>query len=349
MMTARQGLRGVLVLVAATAFATSTALADAPDPWITTKVKVSLLTAEGVNPLDVSVDTIDGRVTLQGQVPTAAEQAKAEQVARGVNGVRDVRNLIQVVPDSTKEHVEAADDDVRTRVQTALDEDPALEGIEVTSVNDGVVVLGGEAETLSAHMDALEEARAVPGVRRVASEISSPDELADAELWRDDSTPDVGAGPSTRTRIQDAWITTAAKVKLVAADAPAFDINVDTRDGVVTLFGSVASEEAKRTAESTVKSVDGVKSVRNELQIVAPAQQATTERQDEEIADALAKRFEERERLADADIGVEVENGMVRLSGSVDSQADRISALTIARTTEGVRAVTGELRVESGD
>lgn len=348
-MTIRQGLRGVVGIVAAMTFATSTALADAPDPWITTKVKVSLLTAEGVNPMDVNVDTLDGRVTLQGQVPTAAEQAKAEQVARGVDGVRDVRNLIQVVPASAKEHVAASDDDVRTRVQTALDEDPALQGVEVSSVDDGVVVLGGEAETLSAHKDALEAARAVSGVRRVASEISSPDELADAELWRDDSSPDVAAQPSMRTRVEDAWITTAAKVKLVATDAPAFDINVDTRDGIVTLFGTVASEEAKRNAESSVKSIEGVESVRNELQIVAPAQQATTERQDEEINAALAKRIDERESLADADIGVEVENGMVRLSGSVDSQADRISALTLARTTEGVRAVTGELRVESGD
>lgn len=348
MMKMATGLRYMLGVLAASTLAAGTALADLPDPWITAKVKVSLLTAEGVNPLDVNVDTIDGRVTLQGQVPTAAEQAKAEQVARGVEGVRDVRNLIQVVPGSATGQVEAADDDVKSRVQAALDGDPALAGIDVASVNDGVVVLGGEAETLSAHIDALETARGVSGVRRVASEVSSPDKLADAELWRDDSTaPEVGSAPGMGAKVHDAWITTAAKVKLVAADAPAFDINVDTRNGIVTLFGTVGTDAAKSNAEDAVKSIDGVKSVRNELQVVAPAQQAAVEHKDDEVAAALAKRFDERESLADADIGVEVENGTVRLSGSVDSQADRISALTVARTTEGVRAVTGELLVDS--
>lgn len=341
--------RSALAAAAAMTFAAGTALAaDAPDPWVTTKVKVALLTAEGVNPLDVNVDTVDGRVTLHGQVPTAAEQAKAEQVARGVDGVREVRNLIQVVPASAGEAVEAADDDVRKRVQEALDANRALDGIEVVSVNDGVVVLGGKAETLSAHVDALEAARGVSGVRSVSSDIESPDELADAELWRDESTtPPVGAAAGMRATVEDAWITTAAKVKLVAADAPAFDINVDTQNGIVTLFGTVATDEARRNAEATVESLDGVRAVRNELQVVAPAQQEATARQDEEIAEALAKRFDERSSLADADIDVQVENGTVRLSGKVDSQADRISALTLARTTEGVRGVTGELRVES--
>ncbi len=336
-----------LAVMALVAFASGTALAaDMPDPWITTKVKVALLTAEGVNPLAVNVDTIAGRVTLHGQVPTAAEQAKAEQVARGINGVREVRNLIQVVPARAREAVEATDEDVKKRVRDALDANTDLEGVEVVSVNDGVVVLGGEAETLSAHVDALEAARGVSGVRSVASQITSPDELADVELWRDEMTPPVGAAAGVRATVEDAWITTAAKVKLVAADAPAFDINVDTRNGIVTLFGTVGTEEARRNAEATVKSLDGVKAVRNELQVVAPAQQEATARADEEIAAALAKRFDERASLADAEIDVQVENGTVRLSGKVGSQADRISALTLARTTQGVRGVTAELRVE---
>ncbi len=347
--TWRTKLRSALAAVAMVASASGTALAaDMPDPWITAKVKVALLTAEGVNPLDVNVDTLDGRVTLHGQVPTAAEQAKAEQVARGIDGVREVRNLIQIVPASASEAVEAADEDVTKRIQEALDGNPALQGVEVVSVNRGVVVLGGKAETLSAHVDALAAARGVSGVRSVSSQITSPDELADAELWRDESTtPPVGAAAGMRATIEDAWITTAAKVKLVAADAPAFDINVDTVNGIVTLFGTVGTDEARSNAEETVKSLDGVKAVRNELQVVAPAQQVATARKDEEIAAALAKRFEERSSLADADIDVQVENGTVRLSGKVDSQADRISALTLARTTQGVRGVTGELQVES--
>lgn len=337
------GAMAVVMLVAGSA---ATAAA-APDPWITAKVKLSLLTAQGVSPLDVNVDTLDGRVTLHGQVPTAAEQAKAEQLARAVEGVREVRNLVQVVPQSARETVKVADAEVESLVQAALAANPALSGIEIVSVNDGVVVLGGRAETLSAHLDALAATRGVAGVRGVASEVKSPDQLADVELWRDESTtPPVGAAAGVRVAVEDAWITTAAKVKLMAADAPAFDINVDTRDGVVTLFGTVGSDEARRSAETVVENIDGVRAVRNELQVVAPAQQAATTRRDDEVAAALAKRFEERKDLADAGIDVQVENGVVQLSGTVDSQADRLSALTVARTTQGVRSVTDELQMK---
>ena len=89
----RRGARGALLALAPLA-----AAAEAPDPWLTTKVKLSLLSSEGVDGLDVNVDTVDGRVTLHGTAATASERAQAEQLARQVQGVREVRNLIQVVP-----------------------------------------------------------------------------------------------------------------------------------------------------------------------------------------------------------------------------------------------------------
>lgn len=57
---------------------------------------------------------------------------------------------------------------------------------------------------------------------------------------------------------------------LANADTPGFDINVDARDGVVTLFGVVDSSETKRQAEAEVRKVEGVRSVRNDLQVVPP-------------------------------------------------------------------------------
>ena len=61
--------------------------------------------------------------------------------------------------------------------------------IAVQSVNQGVVLLAGTAKTLSAHLRAVEVVARVPGVRRVASEIQSPDTLADAEIWREPTPP----------------------------------------------------------------------------------------------------------------------------------------------------------------
>jgi osmotically-inducible protein OsmY len=320
--------------------------AEASDPWITTKVKLALLTSEGVDGLDVNVDTVDGRVTLHGTAATANERAQAEQLARQIDGAREVRNLIQVVPAKVEEHVAAVDEAVSQNVKEALAADPGLEGSKVTvkSVHQGVVLLGGEAASLTAQLRAIETAHAVDGVRRVASEIRSPDRLADAEIWRD---VDVAAAPTgARAAASDAWLTSAAKVRLLAADVSAFDVNVDTRGGVVTLFGTVGSETEKRAAETEVNKVDGVTSVRNELQVVAATQEEAVERRDDDIRESVSRRLAARGELTNDDIEIQVENGVVRLTGEVDSQSDRLAALTTARTSEGVRRVIGDLRVE---
>ena len=209
----------------------------------------------------------------------------------------------------------------------------------------GVVLMSGKPGTLSAHLDALEVARATPGVKRVASEIESPDALADDEIWRDakndSKTPAASAA-------KDAWITTDAKVRLIAnSDTPARDINVDTLGGVVTLFGTVPTEAARRAAEAEVRKVDGVKSVENDLQVVAQVSAAAVEHRDDRVKDAIEKRLSARGELSDASIDVEVANGVARLTGTVRGQPDRLTALTVARTTDGVRSVVGDLTVKA--
>jgi osmotically-inducible protein OsmY len=90
-----------------------------------------------------------------------------------------------------------------------------------------------------------------------------------------------------------------------------------------------------------------VKTVRNEIQVVPASRQAAVEQKDEQIHQAVNDRLGSRDELSDADIAVEVKNGVVRLTGSVASQEDRLQALTTARRGEGVRSVVGdELRVE---
>jgi len=76
-------------------------------------------------------------------------------------------------------------------VKAALEADRALadSSITVKSVNAGVVLLSGKARTLSDAYRAVDVTAFVPGVRRVASEIESPDTLA--------MTNSGGAAPTT--------------------------------------------------------------------------------------------------------------------------------------------------------
>lgn len=149
------------------------ASADAKDPWITTKAKIALLTTDGFSVSGANVDTVNGKVTIHGKVPTTADRTKAEQTVRKVNGVKTVNNLLQVVPDNVKDRVDATDADVKDRVEASLKAGNKMEDVKVASVNKGVVLLSGKTESLTEKLRAIENAYSVNGVRRVASEIQT--------------------------------------------------------------------------------------------------------------------------------------------------------------------------------
>lgn len=66
------------------------------DASVTTKVKAAFVKDPMVKALQVNVDTFKGTVQLSGFVDTAEQKSRAEQVARGVNGVTNVKNNITV-------------------------------------------------------------------------------------------------------------------------------------------------------------------------------------------------------------------------------------------------------------
>ncbi len=149
------------------------AAADTNDPWLTMKAKIILLTTDGLTSRAINVDSVNGAVTLHGKVPTAAERDKAALAVKDVEGVKSVKNLLQVVPESAKKRVNASDEVIKDRVQASLRSVKYLEGISVASVNKGVVLLSGRASTLTEKLRAIELAAGVDGVARVASEIET--------------------------------------------------------------------------------------------------------------------------------------------------------------------------------
>jgi len=174
----RSLMRVVRLLVAAPLFFALGAgwayAADAPDAWLTMKTKIALMTADSLSTSDLNVDTVQGVVTLHGKVPTEGEKAKAEATARRIDGVKDVKNLLQVVPNSAKKAVERSDDQVKDAVVAAFKANKRVNdsGIQVQSVNKGVVLLAGKTESLQLHLEAVQVANAVPGVKRVGTEVT---------------------------------------------------------------------------------------------------------------------------------------------------------------------------------
>jgi hyperosmotically inducible protein len=60
------------------------------DSWITSKVKSVFLSNVNISGLDIKVETVDGVVSLSGEVPTVAERDLAISKAEGIKGVKAV-------------------------------------------------------------------------------------------------------------------------------------------------------------------------------------------------------------------------------------------------------------------
>ena len=80
-------------LIAGAADSVGTKLDDAA---ITTKVKAKLTTDSVKNLVNVHVATKEGVVHLAGTVPSESDKAEAERLARGTDGVKDVRNDLTI-------------------------------------------------------------------------------------------------------------------------------------------------------------------------------------------------------------------------------------------------------------
>ena len=110
--------------------ATGEAKAAVTDSWITSKAKIALFADERVKGTQVSVATTDGVVRLSGKVDSQEAKAAAADVAKGIEGVKSVRNDLQVVSPGARKAVEASDKDITKTVESRLAKDAQLKKIE---------------------------------------------------------------------------------------------------------------------------------------------------------------------------------------------------------------------------
>lgn len=180
----------------------------------------------------------------------------------------------------------------------------------------------------------------------------------------------------------DPGLTTAVKSKLAADDTvKAYRIDVDTKDAVVTLNGAVDTAVARQRAVELARGTEGVLDVVDQL-TVTPGVTPTTGVDDkvqgeakEAVRDADAKTDDAQRKagdatdragdamgnaalttkvktkfLADNDISglkidVDSSNGIVTLTGTVPTAAEKALALKVAKGTDGVKSVVDRLKV----
>ena len=146
----------------------------------------------------------------------------------------------------------------------------------------------------------------------------------------------------TKVAVTDSWLTSKAKIALFSDDrVKGSQVKVETKDGVVHLRGKVDSAEAKAAAESVAKGIDGVKSVKNDLQVVSPGARKAVDAKDADIAKAVETRVKRESDLKKVD--VRADSGVVTLTGEVPTITASAKASEVARGVNGVRSVKNEL------
>ncbi len=163
-----------------------------------------------------------------------------------------------------------------------------------------------------------------------------------------------GAGcASTRTQrsagesIDDTVILTKVKADLAADPvAKATQIDVEVYKGVVQLNGFVDSQANRDRAGQVARQVAGVTQVKNNLQ-VQTAERSAGVTVDDQTVTAKVKAALVDAKVTKADqINIETRNGVVQLSGFVDSAEAKAAAERIARGVNGVSGVSNKITVK---
>jgi hyperosmotically inducible protein len=319
-----------LLVASAFVFLTAAAGNPASDSWITMKSKLALATTEDIPSTRINVDTMNGVVSLYGKVASNDIKLAAERRIATVEGVKRVDNNLQVVATSQEKRVERSDDAIRDAAKKWLAQDRRTADLKVIAVDKGVLTLGGETEELSSHVYAVSALARLGGVRRIETKAIVKGE------------PALIGSKSTTPAAKDAWTTTQVKLRFIGEkDIPSMKINVDTDNGTVTLFGSVANESARTHAGKVAAKVEGVKKVQNEIVV------DTSLRSEEKLADSEIKA--DVEKLLSVEdlprINVAVKNGVVEIAGSVPRESDRTRAAMLSRSAKGARAVKNNVTI----
>jgi hyperosmotically inducible protein len=182
--------------------------------------------------------------------------------------------------------------------------------------------------------------------------------------------------------IKDGWLVMKVHSEFVDEDVlSGSNIDVDVKNGVVTLQGTVPSEAGRARALEVAKKNDGVKSVVDQLKIAPVHNAGTMAKAEDKMAKTADKAEDKMDKagdksastakkagraiddgwikskiyaqymadwntvLNDSDIDVDVANNMVTLNGTVKSAEAKTKAVSIAKATDGVKGVKDNLRV----
>lgn len=204
------------------------------------------------------------------------------------------------------------------------------------SVNDGKATLTGVvAEDVNKDL-ARQIALGVHGIDDVDNQISVAADFEPAERDGDER--------SFGETMDDVGIATAVKSKLIwSRYTDALDIQVDVQDGDVVLNGSTDSDVSKDLAGKLAANTHGVNAVDNQLRVTdtepSAVEDAGQQISDTWITTKVKSTLLYSSNVHGRDISVTTTEGIVTLTGTLGSGAERALAIELARSIRGVKDV----------
>ncbi|MDP2138528.1 MAG: BON domain-containing protein [Candidatus Didemnitutus sp.] len=149
----------------------------------------------------------------------------------------------------------------------------------------------------------------------------------------------------------DGWINHAIRRRLlVQANVRANSTGIAVDDGVVTLTGTSASQSQKEQTGFYAASIDRVRSVKNNLVVddSGTSRPSPADNVDDASINTLVKHALSAHRLGlGNDTSIRTRDGMVMISGMVDSAQEKEDITALAREIRGVRTVVNNMRVRA--
>jgi len=149
------------------------------------------------------------------------------------------------------------------------------------------------------------------------------------------------------TQVDDAVITSAVKSALLGDSLiKSFDLQVETRKGVVQLSGFVDNQTQIDQAMALTKGVSGVVSVENGVTLKDSPSTVGTKMDDAAVTGRVKTALLADADIRSFDISVVTFKGEVQLTGFVNNQSQIDQASRIARAAEGASSVKNELMIK---
>ena len=148
--------------------------------------------------------------------------------------------------------------------------------------------------------------------------------------------------------MDDSTITARVKAALIDhKDIRSTDISVKTENKVVTLSGTVDSSEQHKQALSVAKAVEGVSSVNDKLSVQNEKSASLKGYAgDTAVTSEIKAKLLADDIVPSRNVKVETTDGVVHLSGTVESSKQSERAEGIAKAVSGVKSVKNDLSVK---